>query len=142
MDVPMMKGVMFDPEKHLEIIKGWAESIKGWVPPKEMIPPTSVVIYDDEIPCSFGSLYMDVFTPISSVNWLMVNPALDAERKAVAVHAVFTYLSMMSIDENRPIVMFYGKGGIANIARKHGFEVADREILLTVKPVSKENFHA
>jgi len=137
-----MKGVIFDPEKHLEIIAGWATAIRGWVPPKEMFPPTSVMMYDGDLPCASGVLYMDVFTPVSSINWVLCNPDISPWKKDEAIHAVFAYLSMMSIDENRPVVMFYGKGGIARIARTHGFEVADKDIYLTVKPVSKENFHA
>ena len=136
-----MQGRAFDREKDLETIKAWADSIKGWTPPKEMLTPLGVMVYEDDVPCACGFLYMDVFTPVSSINWLMVAPLLSAWKKDEAVHAVFTYLSKLSLDENRPLVMFFGRGGIARIARAHGFKVADREVMFMFKPVSEENFH-
>ena len=138
----MMQGKAFDREKDIPLVTGWAERIRSWVPPKEMLPPIGVLIHEDGKPCACGFLYMDVFTPVSSINWVMVDPELSPWKKDEAVHAVFAYLSSISIDENRPIVLFYGKGGIARIARTHGFEIADQEIMLAVKPVSRENVHA
>jgi hypothetical protein len=138
----MMTGRVFDREKDLETMSSWGEAIHGWVPPKEALTPLGVMIVEDEVNCACGFLYMDVFTPVSSINWLLVNPDLSPWKKDEAVHAVFAYLSKISIDENRPVVMFYGKDGIARVARSHGFIIADKEIMLMCKPVSKENFHA
>lgn len=137
----MMQGRLFDREKDLGTMEKWASAIRGWTPPKEMLTPLGVMICEDEKPCACGFLYMDVFTPCSSINWLLVNPEIAPWKKDEAVHAVFTYLTKISIDENRPIVVFFGKGGISRIARRHGFKVADKDVYFTFKPISQENFH-
>lgn len=137
----MMQGRLFDRDKDLPLMAEWSLPLGGWVPPKELLSPIGVMVYEGETNCACGFLHMDVYTPISQIHWLLVNPVISPRKKDEAVHTAFAYLSKLSIEEDRPMVIFYGKAGIARASRTHGFVKADDGCALMVKTVTKDNFH-
>ena len=109
----------------------------GWKPvPKEILPPTGFVAYDDNGMKAAGWLYMDANVPMGIMEWIVTNPDNTARESLKAIHIVLEQILRLADEVGlKAIYSSVQNGGLEKIYNRYGFVSTDKQMTSVVRVV-------
>lgn len=87
-----MEVKSFSKEMHYPIVSSWWESHKDWQPiPEDILPTTGFIVYDNELPCVAGWLYL-TNSSCAWLEWIVSSPTLAKEQRVEGVHKLLDHV--------------------------------------------------
>lgn len=132
---------MYKNEEDYNDIKTWAMKNGMILPPEEALPGVGVIVIDKngkKYGCGF--LYLDNETIVSVIEWVYVEPDLNAKEKIAALKVVLNVLESCAIEEEHPM-MFSGSSsdGLTRLYEKCGWSPTVRNMTHLIKIAKTED---
>jgi hypothetical protein len=118
-----------------ELMRWW--KAHGWEGvPKELLPPTGFIAYDDK-PRAAGWLYLDANVPFGMMEWIVTNPDNTPRQSFEAVKTVVEQITWLA-DEIKLLAVHTSvqHASLIKLYQKVGFEQADQNMINLVRSKS------
>jgi len=130
---------MYKFEEDYETIKNWAMRLGTAIPHNDCLPGVGTVIIDkDGNKYGCGFLYLDNETPVSVLEWMLVNPELSSRKKVEVIQSILSVLEECSRLEEK-YIMFSGSpsSGITKIYEKLGWNQTIKNVTHLIKNIQQ-----
>lgn len=130
-----LHGKLYVNEEDYDTIKTWAMKMGVLFPHEQALPGVGHIVVDEDgkkYGCAF--LYLDNETTVSVLEWVFVNPDLNAKEKYHTMKFIIGSMEKCAIAEEHPL-MFAGSNAdsITRLYEKCGWSVSVRNVTHLIK---------